>query len=157
MQTKGDYGMEDIIRAFVNISVAEAHAKTNYEKIISEMENGTIDVDDEKVLEKHLSMSETTREQLSNICGLRRRIMMRMYDAFPERNEHEWCMIKHLAIVQNCLFEAYQAGDEQSERLWLDANEEFTKAMSDFLGMEITPCSACFSDMIKEAENGTES
>ena len=157
MQTKGDYGMEDIIRAFVNISVAEAHAKTNYEKFISEMENGTIDVDDEKVLEKQLSMMETTQEQLSDICAIRRRIMMRLYEAFPEHNDHEWCMVKHLAIVQNCLFEAYQAGDKESERLWLDANEAFTKAMSDFLGMEITPCSSCFSDMIKEAEDGNNS
>lgn len=151
--TKGDSGTEDIIRAFVNASVAEAHAKTNYEKLISELEQGTVDTDDDEVLARQMERVENTLEQLKSLCRIRRNIMMRLFDSSPG-NENEWCMIKHLAITENCLFEAFQAGGD-CERLWLDAHEEFIKAMSDFLGMEITPCSSCFSEMIKEADDAS--
>lgn len=153
--TKGDIGAEDIIRALVNAAVAEAHAKTNYEKLVSEMENGTVDVEDTEVFTAQADKIDNTHEQLGNLTALRRRIMQVLFDAFPNHNEMEWCMVKHLAITQNCLFEAYQAsdGDTMLERLWLDANEEFVKAMTDFLGFEVTPCSACFSEMLKEDDS----
>lgn len=148
---KGDSGIEDVIRAFVNASVAEVHAKTNYEKAVSEMENGTIDVDNGEVLTEHMKQIDVIHEQMDGLTALRRKIMQYMFDAY-NGNEVQWCMVKHLAITQNCLFEAYQASDNDPviERLWLDANEEFTKAMSDFLGFEVTPCSACFSDMLRK-------
>lgn len=147
----GDTGAEDIIRALVNAAVAEAHVKTNYEKSISEMENGKVDVENETTYSLQVDKIETTHEQLDSITNLRRRIMQALYDKFPNHKETEWCMVKHLAVVQNCLYEAYTASqDTLLERLWLDANEEFTKAMTDFLGFEITPCSSCFADMLKK-------
>ena len=40
---------EDLIRAFVQMGCAEVHLKTLYEKTLAEMENGIVDVSDEKV------------------------------------------------------------------------------------------------------------
>ena len=60
-------------------------------------------------------------------------------------------MIKHLGIASMTAFEAYQGSNDDAELLdlYYDINKEFNKAVTDFLGAEITSCSSCVSDFLK--------
>lgn len=146
---------EDLIRSFVQFGCAEIHAKGLYEKATAELENGLIDVEDPDTLQAQLDKCEQYREDINTYAGLRRGIMRYVFDKF-DGNREMWCQAKHLGIGMMTLFEAYQASDDDPELLnmCVEANKAFTKAMSRFLGQEITDCSACFSDMMKGKIDG---
>ena len=142
---------EDIIRSYVQFGCAEVHAKSLYEKTIAELNNGLIDVEDSEAVQKHLERAEMFKEDINDYANMRRDIMRKLLDLFPNGDKSMWCQAKHLGIGMMTLFEAYQASDDDVELLHLayQANEAFTKAMSRFLGVEITSCAACFADAIK--------
>ena len=142
---------EDIIRSYVQFGCAEVHAKSLYEKTIAELNNGLIDVEDSEAVQKHLERAEMFKEDINDYANMRRDIMRKLLELFPTGDKSMWCQAKHLGIGMMTLFEAYQASDDDVELLHLayQANEAFTKAMSRFLGVEITSCAACFADAIK--------
>ena len=76
--------------------------------------------------------------------------MRKLFGMF-DGDKDMWCQAKHLGIGAMTLFEAYQASDDDPELLnmALEANSAFVHAMSRFLGVEITNCSACFADSLK--------
>lgn len=141
---------EDMIRSYVQFGCAEIHAKGLYEKATAELDNGLIDVTDEEVLQKQLEKVEQYREDIETYANLRRGIMRKLFDMF-DGNKEMWCQAKHLGIGAMTLFEAYQASDNDVELLsmCMDATRAFNKAISRFLGAEITDCSACLSDYLK--------
>lgn len=141
---------EDLIRGIIQIGCAELHAKTLYEKTRAELDNGIIDVENKDELNKGLERLSQYREDVENYANLRRRSMKCLFDMF-KGNKDMWCQMKHLGTGAMTLFEAYEASDGDGELLDLayDANKEFVKAASRFLGMEITECAACFSDYLK--------
>lgn len=141
---------EDMIRSYVQFGCAEIHAKGLYEKATAELDNGLIDVTDEEVLQKQLEKVEQYREDIETYANLRRGIMRKLFDMF-DGNKEMWCQAKHLGIGAMTLFEAYQASDNDVELLsmCMDATRAFNKAISRFLGVEITDCSACLSDALK--------
>lgn len=142
---------EDIIRSYVQFGCAEVHAKSLYEKTIAELNNGLIDVEDSEAVQKHLERAEMFKEDINTYAEMRRDIMRKLLEMFPNGDKSMWCQAKHLGIGMMTLFEAYQASDDDAELLHFayQANEAFTKAMSRFLGVEITSCAACFADAIK--------
>lgn len=143
---------EDLIRSYVQFGCAEIHAMTLYFKANAEMENGLIDVTDPEVLSAQVEKCETYRDDIDRYAELRRSVMRRLFSMFDGEKEM-WCQAKHLGIGSMCLFEAYEASDNDAELLMLciEANKAFTKAMSRFLGVEITDCAACFADSVKGA------
>lgn len=141
---------EDIIRAFVQVGCAELHAKTLLEKANAELENGLIDIyDTEKVKAQTEKITYITTE-ITALAELRRSLMLRLFNMY-DGDKTWWCMVKHLGIGAYTLFEAYQATDEDPELLdlALSANRRFISAMTQFLGLEITECAACFADALK--------
>lgn len=144
---------EDLIRSYVQFGCAEIHAKGLHEKATAELENGLIDTTDPEILQKQLEKCDMYREDIDTYASLRRGIMRRLYEMF-EGDKEMWCQAKHLGIGAMTLFEAYQASDDDPEllKLTMDANKAFVKAMSRFLGVEITDCAACFADSMKGAE-----
>lgn len=147
---------EDLIRSYIQFGCAELHAKTLYEKTIAELNNGLVDVEDAEVVQKHLEKAEMFREDINTYAGLRRDVMRKLLDMFPNGDKAMWCQAKHLGLGMMTLFEAYQGSDDDAELLHMayEANEAFTLAMSRFLGVEISSCAACFSDSIKGEING---
>lgn len=141
---------EDLIRSYVQFGCAEIHAMGLYYKTTAEMENGLIDVSDSEVLNAHLEKCEQYKEDIEKYASLRRRVMRKLFNIF-DGNKDMWCQVKHLGIGAMCLFEAYEGSDNDVELLVMayDANKEFVSAMTRFLGMEITDCAACLSDMLK--------
>lgn len=155
--TLSETGMaEDMIRSYVQFGCAEIHAKTLYEKATAELENGLVDVTDQEVLAKQLEKVEAYREDIGTYADLRRNIMRKLLSMF-DGDKDMWCQAKHLGIAMMTLFEAYQASDDDPDLLQMayEANKAFTKAMSRFLGAEISDCAACFSDFLKGNNEGT--
>lgn len=141
---------EDMIRSFVQMGCAEIHAMNLYYKTTAEMENGLVDVENNEVLQKQLEKSEQYREDIETYANLRRGIMRSLFKMF-EGDKDVWCLIKHLGIGAMTIFEAYEASDNDMELLNLayESNKAFVKAISRFLGIEITDCAACLSDSLK--------
>lgn len=149
---------EDLIRSFVQIGAAEMHAKTLLEKRISELENGLIDTDDETAITEQLVKIDDAKVDLIQFAEMRRADMLYLYQLYGKQGEKEkWCLVKHLAIAMMTAFEVWQASDEDEALLEmaLRKNKAFIRALSQFLGTEITECASCFSDILKgEKENG---
>lgn len=141
---------EDMIRSIIQFGCAELHAKTLYEKTRAELDNGIVDVDDKDALDKTLTKLDDYRQDVEHYASLRRRSMKALFKMF-NGDKDMWCQIKHLGVGAMTMWEAYEASDGDGELLDIayDANKEFVKAATRFLGMELTDCSACFSDMLK--------
>ena len=141
---------EDIIRAFVQVGCAELHAKTLLEKANAELENGLIDIYDTAKVQKQTEKITYITEEIDNLSSLRRSLMLRLFEMY-DGDKSWWCMVKHLGIGAYTLFEAYQASDNDSELLDMAfaANRRFISALTQFLGLEITECAACFADALK--------
>lgn len=145
---------EDMIRAFVQTGCAEIHAKTLLEKYQAQLENGLIDVTDPDVVQGQLEKIDDTVQEIASLAQLRRGIMLRLFEMYDGDKDY-WCEVKHTSISAMCLFEAWQASDDDAEllNLAIEANKRFVKALTRFLGVPITECSACFSDYLKAQTN----
>lgn len=142
---------EDMLRTIVQLGATEVHYQTLYCKYRAEIENGLIKVEDEEIRNKQLEKIEYYQEEINLIADLRRRMMRKLFSLFDGGNKSAWCLIKHLGIASMTALESYQASDNDLVLLdiYYDINKEFNKAVTDFLGMEITDCAACVSDMLK--------
>lgn len=147
---------EDMIRAFVQMGCAEVHLMTLYQKTYAEMENGLVDMSDEKVRKDMLEKAEQYREDLIRTADLRRQMMLKCFDMFDDGDKDVWCMVKHLGISSMCAWEVWQASDDDPDLLYLavEANKLFTRFLSQFLGTTVTDCASCFADALKGAEHG---
>lgn len=142
---------EDLIRSFVQVGCAEVHSKTLYEKAVGELENGIgIDLNDPDATQKQLEKIERYRNDINDQAQLRRKLMLYLYELY-EGDKEAWCLVKHLGIGAYCLFESYQASDDDPELLdlALEANKAFLKALSVFIGVEVVECASCFDDLLK--------
>lgn len=144
---------EDLLRAVVQMGAAEIHAMGLYFKTTAEMENGLVNIDDPKVLQKQIDKAEMYQEDIETYATLRRQMTTALKDMVgtDEANKDMWCMVKHLGLSMMQCFEAYENSDNNLELLNLayEANKAFTKAVTRFLGIEISDCSACLSDSLK--------
>lgn len=140
---------EDLIRSIVQMGCAEVHAKTLYEKAVGDLEN-KVDGNDEEAVKKQVELIDRHISEINSYASLRRKLMLYLFNMYHGDKSY-WCEIKHLGIAMYTAFEAYQANeDPELLDLALEANKAFTKALSAFLGVEITDCAACFADMLKE-------
>lgn len=137
---------EDLIRAFVQVGCAENHAKTLLEKFDAELSL----LSDEDAIEAKIEEIQDITEEIDELAELRRSMMLKLFNMY-DGNKDYWCMVKHLGVGAYTAFEAYQASDDDTDLLnmALEANKRFIKALSHFLGTEITECAACFSDILK--------
>ena len=148
---------EDLLRAVVQFGSAELHAKTLLEKTKAELENGIVDVTNEEVLNAHLKKLDDYITDINDYAQLRRRTMLALFNMFEGGNKDLWCNVKHIGTGAMTAFEAWEADTENYELYEIanDANKAFVRAVTRFLGMEITDCASCFSDALK-AEKPTE-
>lgn len=148
---------EDLLRAIVQMGAAEIHAMGLYYKTTAEMENGLVDIDDNEVLQKYLDKANMYLEDIETYAVLRRRMTTALKEMVGTENADKdlWCMVKHLGLSMMQCFEAYENSDNNLELLNLayEANKAFTKAVTRFLGIEITDCASCLSDSMKGATN----
>ncbi|MCL1925094.1 MAG: hypothetical protein FWF50_05875 [Defluviitaleaceae bacterium] len=140
---------EDIIRSFVQLATLEMHMKTLLEKRVSELENGMLE---ETEIEQQIETITALETDLHAIADIRRGDMLYLYEMYGSVGDKEqWCSVKHLAIAMMTSFEAWQASKQDDYLLMtaLKKNRYFIKALSTFLGVELTECAACFADILK--------
>lgn len=147
---------EDLIRSLVQMASVELHTKTLIEKRISEIENGMVNEED---IPKQLEVIQGLKEDIEEQAEVRRSIMLYLYNLYGQKgNKEYWCMVKHLSMAMYTMFESWQASERDEELLSMaiQINKMFIKALTCFLGVEITECSSCFSDILKAElkENG---
>lgn len=147
---------EDIIRAIVQTACAENHAKTILEKKEGQLENGYIDGNNKEAVDKQLEEIGDITYELNELAETRRSMMLYLMNQYDGDKDY-WCMVKHLATASYCAFEAYQASEEDPELydIYLRTNKRFTKALTHFLGVEITECAACLGDILRGKRGGT--
>lgn len=147
---------EDIIRSFVQVGSAELHVKTIIEKRVSELENGMVKDDD---IPDTIDKIESLKDELNQLAEVRRSQMLYLYNLYGGKGDKEqWCMVKHLGLAMYTAFESYQASDNDAELLSqaLELNKVFIQAVTKYLGVEITQCASCFSDILKAEEKGEQ-
>lgn len=139
---------EEMIRTFVQLGCCELHTKTTIEKKVSELENGMVPEDNVQDFMKDI---EDLRKDLIEYAQLRRETMLSLYEMYPAGNKEYWCLVKHLGLAMYTAFESWQASDDDENLFYIyqQANKLFVKAMSKFLGVTITECASCFSDILK--------
>lgn len=139
--------LEDLVRGFVQLCALELHAKTSLEK--SEHKIHVVDADD--VIEASDDI-EKADKHLIEITKLRRNSMIAISNYAKELNLDKWCEVKHAAMAMITFFEVHQANPNNNELfdLYIEANNLFIEIVADFIGIEIEPCAACFSDALKE-------
>lgn len=147
---------EDVIRSIVQFGAAEMHLKTLYEKTSADIENAVANGEENEDIADLLEKLDAYREEILEVAQLRRRAMLALYEMYPEGDKDAWCLVKHLGIGAMTAFEAWETNDQDPGLLSLamSANKSFVKAVSRFIGMEITDCAACLSDFLK-AEGDT--
>ena len=89
---------EDLIRAFVQIGCAENHAKTLLEKAQSELEEGIIDAEDRESTNSQLDKINQLTEETNRLADLRRKMMLKLKELYPNGDPSYWCMVKHLGV-----------------------------------------------------------
>ena len=106
-----------------------------------------------EVVEKHIQKINDTIEEINDLASSRRAIMLRLFEMYDGDKDY-WCIVKHTSLAAFEAFEAYQASDDDTTllNLALEANKRFIRALTHFLGVEITSCAACFADAIKAKE-----
>lgn len=144
---------EDLLRSIVQMGCAEVHAQTLYYKATSELDNGIVDVTDSDAVHEHLEKIEMFREDIDNYANLRRRMMRSLFEMFDneKKDKNMWCQIKHLGVSAYTAFETYQASEQDPELLLIayETNKAFIKAVTRYLGVEISDCASCLSDSLK--------
>lgn len=142
---------EDLIRAFVQVGCAENHAKTLLEKANSELEEGIIDAENSNALADQLEKINRLTDETNRLADLRRKMMLKLKELYPDGDHSYWCMVKHLGVGAYTAWEVYQASDDDPDffNLSLEANKAFIRALSCFIGVEVVECAACFSDILK--------
>lgn len=142
---------EDLIRAITQAVCAEGHYKTLIEKYNAELNNGLIEVDDVKGT---LDKMNDAIDELEKVSEVRRTMMVYLMETYSGNKDYH-CLVKHLSSAQYNAFEAYQAtGDSALLNMALELNARFTKAITQWLGTEISDCAACLSDILKNKSKG---
>lgn len=150
---------EDLIRSFQQLICSEGHIKTLIEKVSAELENGITNVDDISELNAAMDKLDSLNEELKDIADIRRRMMYSLYEIYGSKGDKTyWCQVKHLASAAYTAFEVWQASDNDPlfYDFALETNKQFIKALTHFIGVEVTTCASCFGDMLKGEVNETK-
>ena len=151
---------EDLLRSIVQMGCAEVHAMTLYFKIESQLEHGLVDVTDPEVLQKAIEKADMFREDINTYADLRRRMTKALSEMFDNEDKDPmmWCQVKHLGIAYYTAMETYQASDDDPELMMLayESYKAFAKAVTRFLGVEISECASCLSDSLRATTKGVE-
>lgn len=141
---------EELIRSIAQLGAMEYHYKTLVEKTNAELENGIVNVDTNEALIAQLNKADEFKREMIDTAELRRKLMLKLFDMF-DGDKDMWCIVKHSLIAEEQIFESWQASDDDADlmNMWLDANKMSNKAITRFLGAEVTDCASCLSDFLK--------
>lgn len=151
---------EDIITNIMHLGASEYHLEIlirKYEDQIKfwynqdnpemQSEEDKISVYDAKDKVNRLTMT------LQQVTEERRRAMTLLKtQANDNGNPDLWCLLKHVLVAVITSFEAWQVdfANDNVKFVFLEQSRVANQVLAMFLGYEVTPCSACLTDQLKE-------
>lgn len=151
---------EDIITNIMHLGASEYHLEIlirKYEDQIKfwynqdnpeiQSEEDKISVYDakDKVNQLTMTLQQVTEER-------RRAMRLLKTQANDNGNPDLWCLLKHVLVAVITSFEAWQVdfANDNVKFVFLEQSRVANQVLAMFLGYEVTPCSACLTDQLKE-------
>lgn len=152
--------IEDIITNIMHLGASEYHLEIlirKYEDQIKfwynqdnpeiQSEEDKISVYDakDKVNQLTMTLQQVTEER-------RRAMTLLKTQANDNGNPDLWCLLKHVLVAVITSFEAWQVdfANDNVKFVFLEQSRVANQVLAMFLGYEVTPCSACLTDQLKE-------
>ena len=151
---------EDIITNIMHLGASEYHLEIlirKYEDQIKfwynqdnpeiQSEEDKISVYDakDKVNQLTMTLQQVTEER-------RRAMTLLKTQANDNGNPDLWCLLKHVLVAVITSFEEWQVdfANDNVKFVFLEQSRVANQVLAMFLGYEVTPCSACLTDQLKE-------
>ena len=151
---------EDIITNIMHLGAGEYHLEIlvrKYEDQIKFWYN--LDAPEIQTEEDKIAIFDT-KEKLNQIVMMlqqlteqRRRAMgLLKAQANDNGNPDLWCLLKHVLVAVITSFEAWQVdiANDNVKSVFIEQSRVANQVLAMFLGYEVTPCSACLTDQLKE-------
>lgn len=151
---------EDIITNIMHLGAGEYHLEIlvrKYEDQIKFWYN--IDAPEIQSEEDKIAIYDT-KEKLNQIVMTlqqlteQRRKAMALLKAQANDNGNAdlWCLLKHVLVAVITSFEAWQVdiANDNVKSVFIEQSRVANQVLAMFLGYEVTPCSACLTDQLKE-------
>lgn len=151
---------EDIITNIMHLGAGEYHLEIlvrKYEDQIKFWYN--IDAPEIQSEEDKIAIYDTKEKlnqivmTLQQLTEQRRRAMALLKSqANDNGNADLWCLLKHVLVAVITSFEAWQVdiANDNVKSVFIEQSRVANQVLAMFLGYEVTPCSACLTDQLKE-------
>lgn len=151
---------EDIITNIMHLGASEYHLEIlirKYEDQIKfwyNMDNPEIQTEEDKIaiFDTKDKVNQITMT-LQQVTEERRRAMTLLKSQANDNGNHDlWCLLKHVLVAVITSFEAWQVDftNDKVKFVFLEQSRVANQVLAMFLGYEVTPCSACLTDQLKE-------
>lgn len=151
---------EDIITNIMHLGAGEYHLEIlvrKYEDQIKfwyNLDAPEIQSEEDKIAifdtKEKLNQIVMTLQQLTE----QRRKAMGLLKAQANNNGNPdlWCLLKHVLVAVITSFEAWQVdiANDNVKGIFIEQSRVANQVLAMFLGYEVTPCSACLTDQLKE-------
>ena len=99
----------------------------------------------EKVNQLTMTLQQVTEQRRGSMTLLKSQ-------ANENGNPDMWCLLKHVLVAVITSFEAWQVDitNDTVKFVFLEQSRVANQVLAMFLGYEVTPCSACLTDQLKE-------
>lgn len=161
VNTESSVGItEDLITNIMHLCASEYHLNILIRKYEDQLTfwyaDGETEFLSQEDLEKVQDLDETIfimTNLLNTVTENRRNAMKKLKKQANEKgNQDMWCLLKHVLTATITAFEVWQVDirDVKTKQLFIDQSRIANQVIAMFLGYEVTPCSACLTDMLKE-------
>lgn len=151
---------EDIITNIMHLGASEYHLEIlirKYEDQIKfwyNMDNPEIQTEEDKIaiFDTKDKVNQITMT-LQQVTEERRRAMTLLKSQANDNGNNDlWCLLKHVLVAVITSFEAWQVdfANDKVKFVFLEQSRVANQVLAMFLGYEVTPCSACLTDQLKE-------
>ena len=151
---------EDIITNIMHLGASEYHLEIlirKYEDQIKfwyNQDNPEIQSEEDKIsvydAKDKVNLLTMTLQQVTE--ERRRAMTLLKTQANDNGNPDLWCLLKHVLVAVITSFEAWQVdfANDNVKFVFLEQSRVANQVLAMFLGYEVTPCSACLTDQLKE-------
>lgn len=151
---------EDIITNIMHLGASEYHLEIlirKYEDQIKywyNLENPEFQTEEDKIaiVDTRDKVYQLTQLLQSTTAERRNAMLLLKSQANEKGNPDMWCLLKHVLVATITAFEAWQVdlANDKVKFAFLEQSRVTNQVLALFLGYEVTSCSACLTDQLKE-------
>lgn len=152
--------VEDLITHTMHMVGTEYHLNILVRKYEDMIKYWYADGNTEYLSTKDLAELEETEAKLVQTISMLKEVTEARREAMRAINKHSnetgnkdlWCTLKHILCGCITAFEVWQVNldDLDTKEHFLNVSRIANQVIASFLGYEVTPCSACLADSLKE-------